>query len=83
MGVRIKFSGTFEYISYGMCRNSDTNIRHSWRLLALSGHPDKHKFKPKILVKIIFSYAYVIKGRSDSVVGIATGYWLDDRGVGV
>jgi hypothetical protein len=54
MGLRIKFSGTFEHILKGMDRNSDTNIRLLLMLSFLSGHPDKHTFKLKILVTKVF-----------------------------
>jgi hypothetical protein len=43
------------------------------------------KFNYWTVLSILCSYCElrVIMGSGDSVVGIATGYWLDDRGVGV
>jgi hypothetical protein len=34
-------------------------------------------------IKLIIQIMYKVKWRRGSVVGIATGYWLGDRGVGV
>jgi hypothetical protein len=34
-------------------------------------------------VNFIYAYTLLLLGRGDSEVGIATGYWLEDRGIGV